>query len=180
MSDPLHLEDDLPARRLAYLGAWLLILVPFVQAGQQLWPLQLGNIRWRYGAANALSSILLLPFLGMLLLGLIARAVNDRLTSRLVGVMAGVFAVGLLGSAVLFALDAQQLKAVITTQMADAFMVTTIRVLIISTIFAVAFGAVLVVAFTGGARGSSAPRRAPSREADGYGLIMRQEREPEA
>jgi hypothetical protein len=180
MSDPLHLEDDLPARRLAYLGAWLLILVPFIQAVQQLWPMQLGNIRWRYGAANALSSILLLPYLGLLMLALISRSVGDRLTGRLVGAIGGVFAVGLLGSAVLFALDAQQLKAVISAQMADAFMVTTVRVVIVSAIFAVAFGALLVVAVTGGTRSSAPTRRAPKGDADGYGLIMRQEREPEA
>jgi hypothetical protein len=74
MSDPLHLEEDVPARRLAYVGAILLVLIPFLQATQQLWPLQLGNIRWRYGAANALSSVLLLPFLGMSLAALVARS----------------------------------------------------------------------------------------------------------
>ena len=65
MPDFFRLESDVTARRLVYMSAALLIAVPFLQAGQQLWPLQLDNIRWRFAAANSLSSILLLPFLGL-------------------------------------------------------------------------------------------------------------------
>ena len=53
MTEFLRLEEDAPARRLAYVGALLLIIIPFLQAGQQLWPLQLGDIRWRFQAASA-------------------------------------------------------------------------------------------------------------------------------
>ena len=46
MPEFLKFEDDAPARRLVYAGAILLILIPLLQAGQQLWPMQLTNIRW--------------------------------------------------------------------------------------------------------------------------------------
>ena len=85
MSDFLNLHDDSPLRRVLYLAAILLIGVPCLQAGSQLWPLQLGNIQWRFGAANALSSVLLLPFLGLSTLLAVSRALESRGVSRVVG-----------------------------------------------------------------------------------------------
>ena len=85
MSDFLNLRDDRSARRVVYVSAFLLIMVPFLQAGAQLWPLQLGNVQWRYSAANALSSVLLLPYLGLVLLILLSRAIESRNLAKAVG-----------------------------------------------------------------------------------------------
>ncbi len=174
MSDPLHLEEDVPARRLAYVGAILLVLIPFLQATQQLWPLQLGNIRWRYGAANALSSVLLLPFLGMSLAALVARSANSHRVARGIGVAAAVGAVALIGSVILFVLDALQLKAIITSPMLASFEATTARVLAVTAIFAVAFLALAMTALNG-PRSSEAVRRGKRRGENGPGLIVGQE-----
>lgn len=145
MSDSPDLHDDAPVRRTLFLAAWLLMLVPFVQASAQIWPLQLGNIQWRFGAANALSSVLLLPFLGLSLLLVLARSLERRGLARLVGSLAALFSLGITGAVVLFVLDAQELKSIVSSQMAGQFTTTTARVGFVSVLFA--FGFLLLAVF---------------------------------
>jgi hypothetical protein len=154
MSDFLDLYDDAPLRRVLFLGAILLIVVPFIQAGSQLWPLQFGNIQWRFGAANALSAVLLLPFLGLTLLLMISRATESSSLGKTVGVLSAVFAVSLAGSFVVFLLDALQLKTIVSTQMESQFKTTAARVGLMTAMFAMAF---LMLALAGfkGPRGSA-------------------------
>lgn len=174
MSDPFHFDDDLPALRLVYAGAALLFLIPFLQAGQQLLPPQLGNIRWRYGAANALSGVLLLPFIGLSLAVLVARRAEHVVVSRVIGALSAVLAVGLLGSLALFVLDAMELKSIITSQMMTAFQATTARVALVTLTFAGAFAMLTLVALKE-PRLPQRARRAARRTNDGVGLIVGQE-----
>ncbi len=174
MADPLNLEDDHIAQGLAYLGAALLCLIPFLQAGQQLWPMQVGNIRWRFGAANALSSVLLLPFVGITLAALIARTARQTLVSRIIAGLSAFVALALLTSLALFALDAMELKSIMTSQMMAAFNATTFRVGAVTLIFAVAFG-VLTILTLKGPRTAQRPRRAARRAEEPAGLIVGQE-----
>jgi cytochrome bd-type quinol oxidase subunit 2 len=145
MSDSPDLHDDAPARRTLFLAAWLLMLVPFVQAASQIWPLQLGNIQWRFGAANALSSVLLLPFLGLSLLLVLARSLERRGLARLVGSLAALFSLGIAGAVVVFVLDAEELKSIVSSQMAGQFTSTTARVALVSVLFV--FGFLLLAVF---------------------------------
>ena len=133
MSDFLNLRDDRSARRVVYVSAFLLITVPFLQAGAQLWPLQLGNVQWRYSAANALSSVLLLPYLGLVLLILLSRAIESRNLAKAVGVGSAVVVLGLLASLTVFALDAVQLKAIVNSSVMSSFETTTVRVGVVTT-----------------------------------------------
>lgn len=174
MSDFLNLDSDAPARRLLYTGAFLLIVIPFLQAGQQLWPLQLSDIRWRFGAANALSSVLLLPFLGMMIITLVARATENKNVARAVGALAALFVIGLLGSFVLFALDALQLKSIVTSQMMAPFETTSMRVVAVTLIFTVAFSMLMTAAFKN-SRGVSPLLKKGGKVAEaGAGLIVGQ------
>lgn len=174
MSEFLSLEDDAPARRLAYTGAILLVMIPFLQAGQQLWPLQLTNIRWRFGAANALSSVLLLPFLGLSIMVLVARATENKNVSRLVGALAALFVIGLLGSLVLFALDALQLKSIVNSQQMEPFQTTSLRVVAVTLTFTVAFSVLMITAFKS-SRGASTTAKKGAKAVDGgVGLIVGQ------
>lgn len=165
MSDFLDLHDDGPLRRVLFLGAILLIVVPFIQAGSQLWPLQLGNIQWRFGAANALSAVLLLPFLGLALLLLMARAMESSGLGKTVGALSALFTAALAGSFVVFLLDALQLKTIVSTQMETAFKTTSARVGLVTAMFAVAF---LMLALAGfkGPRGSSAARSGSAKRSE--------------
>ena len=176
MSDFLDLHDDASARRVLYSAAALLIAVPFVQAGSQIWPLQLSNPQWRFGAANALSSILLLPYLGLSLLVLMAGGLKRRGLARSVGIVAATFTVGLLASLVVFALDALQLKAIVSTAMTASFTSTSVRVGLVTTVFLLAFAYLTAAGFKATRRTSASSRPRPmtsARESDAeVGLIV--------
>jgi len=173
MSDFLDLHDDSSVRRVLYLGAILLVAVPFVQAGSQLWPLQLSNIQWRFGAANALSSVLLLPYLGLSLLILMSRALDSRALARTVGVISVALTFGLLGSLALFALDALELKKIVNSAMMNTFNTTALRVGLVTTLFLVAFALMAIAGFTAPRKGSAAPTKKGEKQAEeGVGLIV--------
>lgn len=175
LSHFLDLLDDPAARRVLFCAAALLLTVPFVQAGSQIWPLQLSNIQWRFGAANALSSILLLPFLGLVLVLLVARGTESRAWSRAVGAGSALFALGLLGSLIVFALDALQLRAIVSTQMSGAFNSTAVRVGIVTSLFFLAFSYLTVLGFTKMPGLSAASRRsskASKDQSEDRGLIV--------
>lgn len=172
MSDFLNLHDDSPLRRVLYLAAILLIGVPCLQAGSQLWPLQLGNIQWRFGAANALSSVLLLPFLGLSTLLAVSRALESRGVSRVVGGIAAFLALGLLGLLVIFVSDASDLKAIVNSQMLAAFTTTTVRVGSISALFFLAFAVLAHAGFSSPVRKAAAGRKSGEKAEEGIGLIV--------
>lgn len=176
MSDFLDLHDDPSARRLLLAVAVTMIMVPFIQAGAQIWPLQLTNIQWRFSAANALVSALMSPFLGMALLLVIARATDSRGLARTVGVLGAVFSVGLLASLALFVLDAQQLKTIVSTQMTQAFTNTTFRTGASALFFAVAFPLMAIAGFSTPRRSGLGAGKLPSGKdaGDSVGLIVGQ------
>lgn len=168
MSDFLDLHDDPSLRRVLFLGAILLIVVPFIQAGSQLWPLQFSNIQWRFGAANALSAVLLLPFLGLALLLVMSRALESGSMAKTVGVLSGLFTAGLAASFVVFLLDALQLKTIVSTQLEAQFKASAARVAVVTVLFVVAFLVLALAGFKtprGSAVRSSSARRSRADEA---------------
>ena len=175
MSNFLDLHDDPSVRRVLYLGAILLVAVPLLQAGSQLWPLQLSSIQWRFAAVNALSGVLLLPYLGLSLLVLMSRALDSRALARTVGAIAALCTVGLLGSIALFVLDALQLKQIVNSAMMERFNTATVRAGLVTTWFTVAF-AVMAVACFRVPRGNSATssKKGDKKAEEGVGLIVGQ------
>lgn len=179
MSDFLDLHDDHVSRRLLFVIAFVIIAVPIAQSIFQIWPLRLSNIQWRFGAANALSGVLPLPFLGFSLLLLMARGMESRGLARLVGALSTLFTLGLLASIALFVLDAQELKAIVSSQMAGQFRSVTLRVGLVSITFLIAFGLLSIFGFAGmpGGRTSRKSTRATTAQAepsdDAPEIIMR-------
>jgi hypothetical protein len=167
------LEDDAPARRLLYTMAVLMVLMPVLTAGQALWPLQLWNIRWRFDAASALSSILLLPFLGLSLMVLISRVTEDKNVPRVVGAISAILVIGLLGSLVLFALDALQLRTVVPTAQEQTFQKISIRVVVSTILFTVGFSLLMITAFKSSRTAAAILRKGAKAEANS-GLIVGQ------
>ena len=163
-------------RRVLYIAAVILIAIPTVQVVSQLWPLQLVSIQWRFGAANAFSAILMLPFMGVALLLVLARATESRGLSRVIGAISGLMAVGLAASTVLFILDALQLKTIVQSRMLDQFTSTMYRVAILSFIFFIVFGIVALSAFSlpKSAKVAQVKGAANKKADDGVGLIVGQ------
>jgi hypothetical protein len=164
MSEFLDLHDDAPFRRVLFIGAVLLLVVPFVQAGSQLWPLLPGNIQWRFGAANALSAVLILPFVGLLILLMISRSMENSSLGKTVGVLSGLITAALVGSFVVFMLDALQLKTIVSTQMEAQFKSTSVRVGLVTAMFSVSFFMVALAGFKAprNPAGRSGPPKRPS------------------
>lgn len=163
-------------RRVLYIAAVILIAIPTVQVVSQLWPLQLTSIQWRFGAANAFSAILMLPFIGVALLLVLARATDSRGVSRLIGAISGLIAVVLAASTVLFILDALQLKTIVQSRMLDQFTSTMYRVAILCTVFFIVFGILALSAFSlpKSAKAAQVKGAASKKADDGVGLIVGQ------
>lgn len=117
----------------------MLVVIPILQTVTQIWPLQLGNIQWRFQAAGVLSTVLIFPFLGFALMAMIARATEARGVSKAIGIISALVAVVLAASLVLFALDALQLKAIVASRAMQAFQLATVRVGLVTTTFLVLF-----------------------------------------
>lgn len=145
MSDFLDVHDDAATRRLLITAALLLIAIPLLQAGAQIWPLKPNEIRWRFDAAANLTSVLIFPFLGMAVLQLLGRALESRGLSLTMTILSGLMTAGLVASVIVFALDAIQLKTIVNSQMLSAFTMTSLRVGLTATLFAVGFLMVTLV-----------------------------------
>ena len=159
-----NLDDDAPARRLAYLSAFLLIFIPALQTLTAIWPLQLGNIQWRFGAAGQLSNLLIFPFLGLALMAMISRATEARGISKAIGIIAAIVTLALAASLVMFALDALQLKAIVASRAMQQFQMAIVRVGIITTTFLVLFAILAMTALRPPRGAAPAPVRGAKRK----------------
>jgi hypothetical protein len=173
MSEFFQIEDDAPTRRVLYASAILLITVPLLQAISTIWPMQFGNIQWRFGAANALSSVLLLPFLGLVLLLVVSRMLASRPLSLIVGVISTLFAIALAGSFVLFVLDGLQLKAIVNSAQMASFESVFARVGLITLLFAIVYLLLALAGLKGPKVVAGQLRKGGVKPADdGVGLIV--------
>jgi hypothetical protein len=100
--------------RLARAGYWLaFVLIAFSIANwvASVWPVQIGQARWRFGAVGALSNAVLTPLLGLFLAFAIAVWRDDTRVRRALGwlsaILAGCSVILLLG----FTLDFLQTRA---------------------------------------------------------------------
>lgn len=96
------------ARRLAgpcYVIAALLVLLPATDFVSDVWPLQPGDFRWRFGMTGLLSGFLLTPLLGIVLAALVAAITDDRRALRLTSMVAAAGAISLVVLVALFGLD---------------------------------------------------------------------------
>lgn len=147
LSTAFDLEDDDNLRRLLYLCAFVLFFLPYFQALAGLWPLRMGEVRWRFQAAGSMSGILMLPFLGLAFGLSIARSVGQRGITRLIGAVAGLTVLSLMAGMGLFFLDALQIKSIVRdAQMAD-FVKAVATATIAMTIMLCAFTFLTFVAF---------------------------------
>src|SRR6185436_5152517 len=103
---PIDKRDPLAALGWpTYLVAALMIVTPAVDFVTNVWPLNPGDLLWRYGSNGLLAGFLLTPLLGALLAGLAAHALGHRVMARLVATFNVVGAVLLFAASVMFSLD---------------------------------------------------------------------------
>ncbi len=87
-----------------------LIVVPVVDFVGNVWPLRPGAADWRYGAIGILSTFLLTPILGLLVVSVSAYATERRWLLRVVSLSSLAAAVTLVIMVLAFTLDAVQVR----------------------------------------------------------------------
>lgn len=110
----------------AYLVAAAMILIPLADAMTSLWPWNVGDARWRFGAVGLVSNALLIPSLGLLLAFVVAASRGQRLLVRSIGIMGFVGAGLCVLAIVFFALDALQTRSQVRPNMLVSFNVASI------------------------------------------------------
>jgi hypothetical protein len=111
--------------RPAYLLAFLMVTIPFFDGIMSVWPLQLSEERWRFGAVGAISNLTLIPLLGFLIALFAATALDHRRVRKVLGWICTILAVLMAATAVIFILDFFQTRAMVRPQYKHPMAVAT-------------------------------------------------------
>lgn len=110
----------------AYLVAIAMILIPLADSWTTLFPWNVGDARWRFGAVGLISNALMIPLAGLLIAYTVAWLRDQRLVMRTIGgigFLGALLCVLALGS---FALDSLQTRAQVRPEMRLSFNVATV------------------------------------------------------
>ena len=118
-----------------------------------------------------LTSVLPLPFVGFVLLLVLARMIASRTVAMVVAVSSALLSIALLVSLVLFLFDALQFKAVVTSAQMDQWKTHTFRVSVVTSVFAIGFG-MLALASLKTPRGAVSSTRKTTTKADEGGDLI--------
>lgn len=146
----------------------LMITLPLLETLLTVWPVRLGDVAWRFGAAGLFSRALMTPLLGLTLLTVLALVLAHRKAMMTTAVLALLGALVLVVADVLFVLDALQMRAQVRAEARTAFDLASLLAFFkISTSFVVT--AVLALAAWKVARGT---RKAARGEPGGAGILV--------
>lgn len=104
-----------------YLFALVLAVSPVLEVAVAAWPVQPGNLGWRFGTAGLLVGATNLPILGVLIAGSVALHLGRRRVLRALAVLISVAAVSFVVVLAAFLLDGTQLRASVLAEARPAF-----------------------------------------------------------
>jgi hypothetical protein len=110
--------------------ALLLVLTPLTDFLVSVWPIQPGNVRWRFASAAMLSGFLFTPILGAVLGAAAAAVLDNRAIQRLAASVSLAGAIALLAILSLFVLDTLQARSEIPSEALNQFQVSAVRALL--------------------------------------------------
>jgi hypothetical protein len=93
-----------------YLFAFIAVLVPVLDWILGAWPMQFGEVAWRFSAVSLLSRATMFPLLGLLLAFGAALLLEHRRVLRVLSVLNGLLAFVLVVGVILFILDTLQVR----------------------------------------------------------------------
>ncbi|MBA2671639.1 MAG: hypothetical protein H0U67_14810 [Gemmatimonadetes bacterium] len=156
-----------------YLILGTMIVFPLLDAFLTVWPLRPGEVSWRFGAVGIFSRGLMSPLFGLILLYGLALIYEHRLVQRVVAVLAAIAAPVVASAAVLFVLDALQMRVQVQPQMKIAFDVASV-VALGKLLVVVAIAVVLCIAAFRSSRPVAGRRRVEERGATPTTLVNRE------
>ena len=108
-----------------YLMAFILVVVPLVDAAVSITPFHVRNVQWRFGAIGLFTNTLLTPGVGFMLAVVTAAILQHLRIQRVLAVVSWIAAVALVGLLVVFALDALQTRAMVRPEMMRPFVLAS-------------------------------------------------------
>lgn len=108
-----------------YLVAILFVLFPLFDAFVDVLPLRGGLVSWRFGAAGTFSGAIMTPTFGLVLAFVTAVVLGQRITQRIIAVLSLIASIILVGAALLFVLDALQVRADVRPEAMTPFAVVS-------------------------------------------------------
>ena len=109
----------------------LLILGAVSEPLLQIWPVQLGEVRWRFGAVGLLSSAVLGVLFGLVWIMAVAALLDHRRTLRAAAVANMALALVLTAVVLLFGLDFLQVRSTVNPEFRGALDMTVLRALVV-------------------------------------------------
>jgi hypothetical protein len=105
-----------------YFFMFVLVFWPVVDWLSSIWPLQFGNLQWRYGSMGLMAAYLHTPILALFLAAFFGFLMDHRLTLRLVSVVSLLTALVLVVVLILFPLDVIQLRGGVAEEQRASFL----------------------------------------------------------
>jgi len=105
----------------------LFIVFPLADIFTNVWPLDAGNVQWRYGFFGITSNYLVGPLFGMCLLAAIAVAAEHRRTILAAAALSALGGVLLLAGLAVFGLDILQLRNNVRPEAEFAFRTGSVK-----------------------------------------------------
>jgi len=143
------METNKPLARAGYLLGALLVIIPLFDATTQVLPFRMSDERWRFGAVGQLSSLLLVPLLGFLLVIAVATLSDGRRVKRIVGAICGILALVLGILSVLFILDYFQVRTIVTPRFQQATAIASMTALVKNVLSIIALALLSRAGFAG-------------------------------
>ncbi len=105
----------------AYFFMFVLVFWPVVDLTSSVWPLQPGNLQWRYGSMGLLAAYLHTPILAIVLSMGLAFVLRQRAALRLLSILSFFGVLVLFLVLVLFPLDVIQLRGTVAEEALPSF-----------------------------------------------------------
>jgi hypothetical protein len=113
------------------LASWLIALLfvinPIVDAATNAWPFYPASVEWRFASTGILSNYFVSILFGLLMMGAIAVAKQQRTVLRLVGGVSGLLALFLLVASVSYGFDTLQLRPVVREEQLPMFRIGAVK-----------------------------------------------------
>lgn len=109
-----------------YPVATLLVVLPLFDLASTAWPVQVGNLQWRYGFLGLLANFIVTPMLGATAAAFTAAELRHKRLLQTLAVLFLLSALVLGGAGAAFVLDAIQLRAQLANQIIPNFRTTVL------------------------------------------------------